>query len=57
MYFIHIVTLYNEDHFGSVMVSVVASSAVHRVFEHRSGLTKYDYIKLVCVAFPLEDSV
>ena len=34
------------------MVSVLASIAVDRGFEPRSGQTK-DYIKLACVAFPL----
>jgi hypothetical protein len=34
------------------MVSVLASSAVDRGFEFRSGQTK-DYITLVCVASPL----
>jgi hypothetical protein len=37
---------------GGVMVSVLASSAVDRGFEPKSGQTK-DYIKLVCVASPL----
>ena len=39
-----------NDHIGGVMVSVLASSAVDRGFEPRSGQKKT--VKLVCVASP-----
>ena len=40
-----------KNRIGGEMVSVLASSAVDRVFEHRSGQTKT--IQLVCVDSPL----
>ena len=40
------------DRIGSVVISVLNSSAVDRGFMFRSGQTK-GYLKLVCVASPL----
>ena len=44
--------LFFQNRIGGVMVSVLASSAVDRGFEPRSGQTK-DLMKLVFVASPL----
>jgi hypothetical protein len=43
--------IYSEDIIGGVMISVLASSAVCRGFEHWLGQTKDE--KLAFVAYPL----